>query len=214
LASSQGLHLLLLYLHRKSRIGSPRSTGTRDCRHDGSLLAQVLSLLNQLLLFAVEDRIQSKRLPSLFEFTLHDGFVQVLGHLDKFLFYLQVGWFAGGSHLFIVTVDLLGHAVLHSVVFEHLLAILRSKGGEVLHELLFKQVLVDFLLSQHLAFVLQVVNDSLLLRKMPRFNVVSEVVLLLGDEGNAHLVDLELLRESTFCTSEVVLHRLVELSPS
>ena len=213
LACSQRLHLLLLYLHCKSRIGSPRSTGTRDCRHDGALLAQVLYLLNHLLLFAVEDRIQSKGLPSLFEFALHDGFVEVLGHLDEFLFYLQVRWFAGGSHLFIVTVDLLGHAILHGVVFKHLLAILCSKGGEVLHELLFEQVLVDFLLSQDLAFVLQVVHDSLLLRELPRFDVVSEVVLLLGDEGNAHLVDLELLREGTLCAGEVVLHRLVKLSP-
>lgn len=102
---------------------------------------------------------------------------------------------------------------LNERILLHLFAILRRESSEVLHELLFYLIPIDFALNLVLVFSCQVLDNLLFFRNKFVTHVISVVVLLLSDVVDAHLVDLVLFDEGSLGRREVVLDGRVELTP-
>lgn len=124
---------------------------------------------------------------------------------------LEVSWLASNCHFFEVGVKALGSSVVYRILCT-LHAIL---SRPILHLVLVLEVLVDLVSDQSLVFCLEVLDQFLFLCFLGSHHRVSELVLLLSDEGNSHLVDLGMLvGEGLAVGDEVSLDRRVELSPS
>lgn len=123
----------------------------------------------------------------------------------------KVPWLTSHSHFLEVGVKTLGGSVLHGI-----LGTLHSVlSRPVFHLVLVLEVLVDLVSDQGLVFRLKVLYEFLLLCFLCSHQRISKLVLLLGDEGDSHLVDLGMLiGEGLAVRNKVLLNGWVKLTPS
>ena len=104
----------------------------------------------------------------------------------------------------------LRHAVLLEVVLRGLISVF---GGEVGHQVLVFEVLINLFLDQSLILILQIFNDLLTFGNISFRMRIPEIILLLRDEFDAHFIDLVFLLESSLVCREIIFDWWIKFSP-